>query len=73
MTAFDESRHSILANQKTRINTSVIRSKADIRLVSLRKAANDCDFNRSMQHLNSITREGGVADELPDEEIHYRA
>ena len=32
-----------------------------------------CDFNRSMQHLNSITREGGVADELPDEEIHYRA
>jgi hypothetical protein len=32
-----------------------------------------CDFNRSMQHLNSTTREGGVADELPDEEIHYRA
>ena len=32
-----------------------------------------CGLNRSMQHLNSNTREGGVADELPDEEIHHRA
>jgi hypothetical protein len=35
--------------------------------------ASGCDFNRSMQHLNSNTREGGVADGLPKEKIFHRS
>ena len=33
----------------------------DIKLELPKGAANDCGFNRSLQHLDSTTREGGVA------------
>jgi hypothetical protein len=36
-----------------------------------RNAAFGCDFNRSMQHLDSITRAGGVADE--EEKVFHSA
>ena len=32
-----------------------------------------CDFNQSMQHLNSHYREGGVAYEVPNEKIFQRS
>ncbi len=31
-----------------------------------------CDFNRSMQHLNSHRREGGDANEVPNEDLLHR-
>jgi hypothetical protein len=37
----------------------------------LREAAYGCDFNRSMQHLDSNTGAGGVADGLSDQEIYH--
>ena len=60
------------------------RSKARIeRLLSLiaviqiaenrvgRRAANGCDLNRWMQHLNSNYREGGVVNEAQTEKIYH--
>lgn len=35
-------------------------------------AAMGCDFNRSLQHLDSITRAGGVADGVQEEKIFHR-
>jgi len=32
-------------------------------------SANDCEFDRWLQHLDSTTRAGGVADGLPEEDL----
>ncbi len=38
-----------------------------------RRAALGCEFNWSLQHLDSITVEKDVADGIPDEDLLYRS
>jgi hypothetical protein len=49
-----------------------LRPKTVIRVISRGTAANDCGFNRSMQHLNSYYREEDVENEVSDENLLHR-
>ncbi len=51
---------------------SSLRSKADLKLVLSGRAANNCGFNRSMQHLSSNYRAEDVAYEVPTEDLLHR-
>ncbi len=61
-----------LTLRKTERQTAAMRSKADIELELAKEAANDCDFNRSMQHLISNYREEDVEYEVPNEDLFHR-
>ena len=49
--------------------TSALHPIAAVRVVGFRQAARDCDFNRSMQRLDSHYREGGVENEAATENL----
>ena len=46
--------------------------EADIGLILTKGAANDCEFNRWMQHLISNYREEDVEYEVPTEDLLHR-
>ena len=53
------------------VQMTALPSKADIELESVGRAAYDCDFNRSMQHLVSKYREEDVVYEAATEKIFH--